>query len=315
VSELLRVLVLPVRRGIGALKLPVLVANPFATRRLPLHAPDFPLVLLYSPKAGSGALTKWFLFQTGHLEEIGNTDRGMHRLLRSMQSRRPGYGWEALRLVVFRDKPIFKLVRNPYDRAVSAFLAVVFHSDDAQLNPWGRKPMAAARKHSGKPAMGEPALSFRDFLRFLAWNGTASGEVNGHLARQHLAGEDGRIDRIIKLERFVEEIRQIESEYGLARSPFELIGRPHNERKRLREEPNYTGCAADLEITPAQVRQESFPAYEAFYDDETRRLVRECFAADFEAYGYDTLAKRAPESADRLERKKPAVPGIHHILG
>jgi len=70
-----------------------------------------------------------------------------------------------------------------------------------------------------------------------------------------------------------------------------------------------------LELTPAQVREERFPAYEAFYDDETRRLVRECFAADFEAYGYDNLTKRVPESADRLEPKKPAVPGIHHILG
>jgi hypothetical protein len=47
-------------------------------------------------------------------------------------------------------------------------------------------------------------------------------------------------------------------------------------------------CVADLEITSAYVRQGRFPPYKAFYDDETRRLVRECYAADFEAYGYDT---------------------------
>ena len=44
------------------------------------------------------------------------------------------------------------------------------------------------------------AASFRDFLRFVAMNGTEIGLINGHVARQHVAGEDGCIDRIVKLE-------------------------------------------------------------------------------------------------------------------
>lgn len=286
-SELQKRLVLPVRRGVGALKMPML-GNPMATRRLPLHAPGLPLVLLYTAKAGSGALIKWFLFQTGDLEQMADPHRGVHRFYRSIQTRRPGYGWEAFRLMVSREKPIFKLVRNPYDRAVSSFLALVLHTRNEQPNPWGRKPLAAALRHSGKPVTAEPALSFRDFLRFLAWNGTANGEVNGHVARQHLAGEERRIDRVIKLERFVGEIRRIETEFGLARSPIEVIGHPHNERSRLPRQTRCAACAADLEITAAHVRRGRLPAYETFYDDETRRLVRECFAADFEAYGYPT---------------------------
>jgi hypothetical protein len=119
-------------------------------------------------------------------------------------------------------------------------------------------------------------------------NGTEIGLINGHVARQHVAGEDGCIDRILKLECFAEEIRRIEFEYGLARSPLELIVRLRHEGSRLPEETNCMACAADLEITSAYVRQGHFPAYQAFYDDETRRLVRECYAADFEAYGYDT---------------------------
>jgi hypothetical protein len=43
----------------------------------------------------------------------------------------------------------------------------------------------------------------------------------------------------------------------------------------------------DFEMTPDQLKDGRFPPYAAFYDEETRRLVRECFAADFEAYGYE----------------------------
>jgi hypothetical protein len=285
VSEPLRALLLPVARVVGALKLPVVVANPFATRRLPLHAPDFPLVLLYTEKAGSGALIKWFLFQSGHLRETIEFQRGVHQLHQLVQVRQCGYRWEALRLVASRERPILKLVRNPYDRAVSSFLAMLSHTRDQQRNPWGRKPIAAARKRSGKPATAEPALSFRDFVRFLARNGTERGTINGHIARQHLAGE--RIDRIVKLEQFADEIRQIEQEFGLARSPLGWITDPHNPRSRLEREANMV-CAADLEMTSSQVRQGRFPPYEAFYEDETRQLVRKCFAIDFEAYDYDT---------------------------
>jgi len=151
----------------------------------------------------------------------------------------------------------------------------------------GRKPVAAARKLLGKPATADSALSFRDFLRFLAHNGTESGQINGHVARQYLAGENRCIDRIIKLERFADEIRQIESEYGLARSPLEWISELRNEGWRSHQERVCTPCLADLEITWAQLQQGRLPPYGAFYDNHTRRLVRACFAADFQAYGYE----------------------------
>ncbi|MFL5260441.1 MAG: sulfotransferase family 2 domain-containing protein [Hyphomicrobiales bacterium] len=189
--------------------------------------------------------------------------------------------------MTFHEKPILKLVRNPYDRAVSSFLSMIIHSRPEQANPWGRKPIAAARQLLGKPSDASPTLSFRDFLRFLAHNGTQSGQINGHIARQHLAGEDGCIDRIVRLERFAGEIRQIESEYRLSQSPLEWIGILRNEGSAERPEGGCSPCVADFEMTPDQLKDGRFPPYAAFYDEETRRFVRECFAADFEAYGYE----------------------------
>jgi hypothetical protein len=162
------------------LKLPVLIANPLATRHLPLHSPGFPLVLLYTAKAGSGSLIKWFLFHSGYLDEVRKYRGGIHQFHRGVQTR--GYGWEALRLIASHERPVFKLVRNPYERAVSSFLAALTHTGDKRANSWGCRPIALARRQSGKPQVAEPALSFRDFMRFLSRNGTERGAINGHVA-------------------------------------------------------------------------------------------------------------------------------------
>lgn len=277
----------PAWRVIGALKLPVLIASVYATRRIPLHAPTFPIVLLISEKAGCTSLTKWFLFQIGKIEEANQFHPWVHEYRKSILNRQSGYRWKALRLTILHEKPTVKLVRDPYDRAVSSFLETLSYAGRKSGNVWALKLIAAARSQAGKGELGVPALSFRDFARYVARTGTEWGQINGHVARQHLAGEDGRIDRIIKLERFGEEIRQIEAEYGLIRSPLHQLTDSSHHRAKL-QHSDVARSAADIEITSDQVRDGPLPAYETFYDDETRRLVHQAYAADFRAYGYDT---------------------------
>lgn len=280
-------LLLPVRRTAGALPLPLLVANPFATRRAPLHAADFPLVLLFSEKAGCTSLTKWFLFQIGKLEEANAFDPSVHQYRKRVLYRQPGYGWQGLRLVVMRQRPIVKLVRDPYDRTVSSFLQALRSAGARHPKAWARRLIADARAHAGRPATAVPALSFADFVRFVASSGTERGQINGHVARQHLPGETRYVDRFIRLERFGEEIRQIEAEYGLATSPLETITKSGHHRSGLQRLSPDTACVAEHEITSEQAHKGPLPAYETLYSAECRRLVRTCFAADFEAYGYE----------------------------
>jgi hypothetical protein len=254
-------------------------------RRLILHAPNFPLVLLFSEKAGCTSLTKWFLFHIGKLDEATAFHPWVHRYRQAVLCRQPGYEWQSLRLLLFREKPIVKLVRNPYDRAVSSFLATLGAAQGRDSESWAGKFVAAARAQAGKPAAG--ALSFDDFLGYLATTGTGRDRIDKHVARQHMAGEERRIDRIIRLERFAEEIRQLESEFKLARSPLELITTSRHHRSAARPATLSTASAAHLEITSAQVRKGHVPARDSLYTAETRRLVRQCFAADFDAYGYN----------------------------
>ena len=251
-------------------------------RRLILQAPGFPLVLLFSEKAGCTSLTKWFLFHIGKLDEATAFHPWVHRYRKAVLCRQPGYEWQSLRLLLLRQKPIVKLVRNPYDRAVSSFLATLGGASGGNRESWAGKFVAAARAHAGKPAAD--ALSFDDFLGYLATTGTGRDRLEKHIARQHMAGEERRIDRIIRLERFADEIRQLETEFNLARSPLDLITTSRHHRSATRPA---TASAADLEITSVQVRKGDVPGKDAFYTAKTRRLVRQCFAADFEAYGYD----------------------------
>ena len=281
---LARLFLQPVRR---AKKLPRLIVKRLSGRRAPLHAAEFPLVLLLTEKAGCTSLTKWFLFHVGKLDEAVHYHPWVHRYRIGVLYQQPGYYWQALRLLAFRSKPVIKLVRNPYDRAVSSFLSTLSIAYGRNARTWAIDLVSAARAHAGKPAVPVPAMSFRDFLRLLAVNGTERSQVNGHVARQYVAGEEARLDRVIKLERFVEEIRRLEAEFKLPESPLDRITKSRHHRTRDRDDARVSAAGPDLEFTSQQVHSGSSPLYEAMYDDDTRRLVRECFAPDFRAYGYE----------------------------
>lgn len=265
-------------------QLPGPLVKRLSGRRLILHAPGFPLVLLFSEKAGCTSLTKWFLFHIGKLDEATAYHPWVHRYRKAVLCRQSGYEWQSLRLLLLREKPIVKLVRNPFDRAFSSFLATLGAAQGRDSESWAGKFVAAARAHAGKPP-GD-ALSFEDFLSYLATTGTGRDRQDKHVARQHMAGEERRIDRIIRLERFAEEIRSLEAEFNLAHSPLELITTSRHHRSATQPSPPSVAPAAHLEITCTQARKGEVPGKDAFYTAETRRLVRQCFAADFEAYGY-----------------------------
>lgn len=70
-----------------------------------LHAPEFPLVLLFTEKAGCTSLTKWFLFQVGKLEEATGYHPWIHRYRMNVLCRQKGYKLEAMRLLNLRESP------------------------------------------------------------------------------------------------------------------------------------------------------------------------------------------------------------------
>ncbi len=261
------------------------------TGRQPLHAPDFPLALLFSPKAGCTSFTKWFFFQTGKLEEALAYAAWIHRYRTDVWMRQKGYAAESLRLLQTRERPIVKLVRNPYDRAVSSFLHTVRGAGHSSGGTgWERLLVQAIRERAGRPNGEVLRLSFRDFLRHVAAVGTAVGKINGHVARQYLPGEEAFISRVIKLENFVPEIRRLETEYGLREAPLEELSSSVHHISSGDQTAvgafSSRRAPADMQIGRSRVLRSDLPSYGDFYDAETERLAHECFAADFEHYDY-----------------------------
>ena len=267
---------------------PVLIAG-----RQPLHAPDFPLMLLFSPKAGCTSFTKWFFFQTGKLEEALEYGSWIHKYRTDILIRQEGYAAETLRLLQTRERPIIKLVRNPYDRAVSSFLHTVRGASRSSGGTgWERVLVRAARERAGKPQGEVFRLSFRDFLRHVAAVGSAVGKINGHVAQQYLPREEAFISRVIKLENFRPEIRGLEAEFALREAPLEeLSSSVHHissgdQAAIGKFSSPHAVAPADIQIGRSRVRRSDLPSYADFYDAETERLVHECFAVDFERYDY-----------------------------
>lgn len=260
--------------------------QPLESRRIPLHGKDFPLVLMFCQKAGCTTLTKWFLYHTGRLDEALAYGRWIHRYRTEVLTRQPGYKAEAARLARSGERPFVKLVRNPYDRAVSSFLHTLKQLNRVSKGGWEIELLTAARRHAGKSRGHRPALSFLDFMRHVEATGTSLDQINGHVAKQFMPLEREVSPRIIQLEHFQEEIRKIEDEFGLPRAPIESISSSKHHRRK--DEPGAVepGAAAALEFTREDVTTTSMLPYTAFYNEETRMLVRRAFSDDFEAYGY-----------------------------
>jgi hypothetical protein len=191
-----------------------------------------------------------------------------------------------VRLIQTGERPVIKLVRDPYDRAVSSYLHLLGMMRKKDRHGWVRPFIAAARKREGKPPGEEPRLSFRQFMLQMEANGADVLAANLHIAQQFIPAEKQRVARIIKLERFFDEIRALEGEFRLKKVPDQVLGSRHHRKDRTELEWNGACSAADLELSLPDVTQNRIPPYAAFYDPAVRELVRGVYAADFEAYGY-----------------------------
>lgn len=264
--------------------------HPFgAPRLIPLHFKGFPLVLMYSQKSGCTSIVKWFLFQIGKLEEAMRFSTWVHDYRIQSLLSSPDYRKEAVRLVKSRELPLLKLVRDPYERAISSFLHTVELSRKKTRGPWEHALIVEARTRAGKPTGEIPSLSFLDFMRHVASVGATHDKINGHVAQQFVPIEDHVTPGIIKLEQFAEAIQKLESEFGLKRSPLTTISQSsHHKRSEVAIEPSDAGSAAETDITDLMIAEQKVPTRSAFYNEETRHLVRTVYARDFKAYGYET---------------------------
>lgn len=222
----------------------------------PLYAKDFPLILFWVPKSGSTTLHRWFLFQNGSPEDVClMSDEEVHHYRNTMYTEKPGYTKELAEHLLKQKKDAYKLVRNPFRRAVSLFLTAVSAGDILD------------------------GMSFKQFLYRLQ----KAGALDRHLAPQYINGEEEVVEHYIYLEDFKAHIREIENKYRLIKAPLSKLSKSPHHFSNFMVKKEKSADAAVTKTTFDWV----IPTYESFYDKEATQLVADIFKKDFEVYGFD----------------------------
>ncbi len=235
----------------------------------PLYSKEFPVMFFWSPKSGCTSLIKWFYFQLGILNEALDYDPWVHTYRMEVFQKQNDYMRNAiLTLHDTKDKEVYKLVRNPYTRAVSSFL-FAFSFDEAM--------------NSVAPEAVNGSISFKEFLYKVKNN--EHGRIDTHISKQYVQNEEAYVTKYIRLENFASEMAAIEKSYGLLASPLEEITKSHHHNAD-KISAGINQSFADVKLSKQSLRNMSLPDYRHFYDEETKNLVQELFTDDFKTYGY-----------------------------
>ncbi|MGQ4706058.1 sulfotransferase family 2 domain-containing protein [Bacillus thuringiensis] len=252
-----------------------------AQARIPHFQEDFPLILFWSQKSGCTSLALWFFYQINLLETALNnhSDLGyIHNYEYTIYKAHPMYQKQLISALQTKQKNTYKLVRNPYKRAVSSFIFFIPFFE-IQHPHW--RPI---KKFLYKNENGDKGFSFKQFLYYLLHNKETNIDVDPHYAQQYIPGEEQFVTNYIYLEKFNMTIRALEMKYNLQHSPLHtLIKSKHHQSDKMSYEGNY----ADIDITDPLFPK--FPTYKSFYDKETLELVHSIYHQDFTTYKYSNV--------------------------
>lgn len=245
--------------------------------RIPNYHKDFPIILFWSQKSGCTSLLKWFFFQIGRLEEAEAYNPWLHYYEEEVY-KGPEYTEELIQSLLAKQKKTYKLVRNPYKRAVSQFLIL---SSIKGLPYWERE-WEKIRTFFYQDKDSKRGITFKQFLIYVRDYPEA---IDDHFKPQYLEREEQFVQDYIYLENFNYDIRELEKQFRLKKSNLkELSDSSHH----LSNSMVLTGHFANIEIVnDTFLGDKKVPTYESFYNEETIELVHQIYRKDFEVYGYE----------------------------
>ncbi|HDR7795982.1 TPA: sulfotransferase family 2 domain-containing protein [Bacillus luti] len=246
-----------------------------AHSRTPHYHRSFPIVLFWSQKSGCTSLAKWFFYQINLLSAALNYDPFIHNYEYKIYKNSPTYNIRLGIALRERQKENFKLVRNPFRRAVSSFVSLI--APPYIENPeW--KPI---RKFLYQDENSPKGISYKQFLYYLLAKGAHSNDINPHFAQQYITGEEVYVTDYIHLENFKQEIQELEERFGLKSAPINEFSKSwHHQTPTM----IYKGNFSDADITDPLFPRH--PTFESFYDTECIQLVQTIFQQDFDTYKY-----------------------------
>ncbi len=276
--------------------------NPF-----PLINKDKKFILFTNAKCGGTLLKIWFLetlnlehtfsdFQTARsnyglpfvlcwyrhhyglhaVDQIFSWDNSIRRFIKL-------YRQSTKRLLpkIVHDPEWFRIavIRNPYNRLVSAFVDKFCGHDVTKR--WVRKVLKTV---NSRDAHGTFEISFVQFVEYL--ESRDIDRENPHWRRQTYILNGIKFERVVELRNMAHAFPDIERELGLS-TTVDFLSQRQSKSYGNRTDRSFVGNFSNNELIEHRRKTNRFPSKAQFYNDELRARVRNIYQADFEMLDYD----------------------------
>jgi len=261
--------------------------------RLPLASEKLPFVLLWSQKAASTVVLKWFFLKTGLLEDALRYDSFVHVYETDIFKKRPGYARAVKKALENNALPVIKFVRDPAARAFSSYLflnrPLLFSPTDDPAFYWRRRALRHVR---GANAPVDSVFSFTEYLSWL--NEDLRADIDGHLAQQYTKIEEqlGARLQICHAELLDDAITAIEKRFSLPQTSEDTLNGIRESNHHRNKDPRADTLERIINEglpNPASTRlllpefdSKTMQAY-----PHVKSLISAYFADDYRAYGYE----------------------------
>jgi len=242
----------------------------------PLADADLKLILVWSPKSACSSALIWFYHLTGQHNAAQHYADNPHPYRADIF-----YNTERYRRALtapLQDYRVIRIVRDPFDRAVSSFRHALRHgfADEAMSRRTGRAPIEG--------------FSFAEFIGYL-------GEIditrcNPHTRCQRHPVEDWLSpSTVINVSRqdLFSELNAVAAQAGLPKTDFSnLAWISEVEARRKAGAPAPVADADQLRLTRKEAAPGgAFPAKDALLSSQMRSKVRQIYKQDFDAYHFN----------------------------
>jgi len=174
----------------------------------------------------------------------------------------------------------FAVVRNPYDRLVSAFVDK-FCKEDLKTR-WVQKIL---QEIDSTDAHGNLQISFAQFVTYL--ESQNNDTVNAHWRRQAFILNGVKLDKVIDLKEIKAELSKLEKQFSMKTDVDFSIRRQANVYDgRKQQSQSFVGDLPNSELIRQYNATHTFPQKSLFYNDELKTKVKNIYKDDFELYPF-----------------------------
>ncbi|UCH95984.1 MAG: sulfotransferase family 2 domain-containing protein [Candidatus Aminicenantes bacterium] len=239
------------------------------------------IVLMWSAKAGCTFFCKWFFAQMNLLDAALYYHQWVHFFREEVYYKSDSYT-KNLHKVLNDDFKVIKIVRDPFARAVSSYIASLHQAANKEGLISHEKVKKELGKFLNRSLTADETFSFREFVDYLTSIDILECDIH-HRQQLHPLEMEGVLtpSYILKLEECEDALKRIEIEWNLKTTNFSLLKEsPHNTRRESQSE-----FCGDRKFKWAP--QPRFPDHRSFYDKNLVQKIADIYKMDFDAYGYN----------------------------